>query len=1138
MMKNIKRVTAIICSLVIVMLQMTALAEDTPDGTPEKPFLISNAEEFLNIKNNLTASYRLTENIDFSDTAYQVIGDINSGSFQGTLDGNGHTVKNVTINSSGNKYVGLFGCLEGSVTNLNIENISICDTATRYIGGIAGYVSDSGSITYCNALSGSIRGEYSVIDLNLGGIAGYSVGEINYCKNYMEVLSDGSYNYYNRYKYVGGIVGCGNADNCENNGKIWAYGGSPYAGGISGYGNVSGSKNYGDINGRGYTVGVGGIVGYGGNATDCVNSGVINSTGLSYERSIFAGGIMGYSRSYSLVNNCINSGTVNSTAITNSSDGNSYAGGIIGYGFIRPSVNECINNGNVRSTGGDDAYAGGIAGYNSDTVKCINNGTISGGYAGGIAGGLNGNYSSVSKCVNYGIVSGRYACGIACMSSCYDCLNMGTVFADSYAYGVGNTTYNCSNQGIFDGPSNKVYNIGSDVKNLYSKKPEVQIKTGNRYTIDLELYKYDRELTWESSDGSVATVDENGTVTAVGEGVAIVTAKTVLGISAPTVVTVTGYENAEVKTISKTSASLLYGETLQLSVTTEPVGQESAVTWASNNTTVATVSSTGLVTAKKAGTAAISATINNGKTLYCIVKVTSSSAYVEVESVSIPENDIMLAADDMVMLNAAVIPSNATEKKLVYTSDNESVATVNENGLVTAHSAGTALITATGVNGKSDSCYILVTDADSTSISLSDARGNAGGEAEVKASIVKNPGISAYKLTLKYNASLFTPKEVVLNKKFGGSLTSNAEDANGELNVVWYSNSDNNTNGELFTAVFTVNENAQNGTKGDVSLSYKAGDICNTQGRSFGAYLNPCKITVSEPIPGDVYEDDSVSVYDLTLLSRYVTGLERFSARQIYTADVNNDGEVDIKDVVRLAQYMAGKQGVSLMSLFNTEDSAEINIKTAAKDENGDIYIPVDMKANIAGFKFNVEYDSNSLEILDIVPNTEILAENFQTNLGQENNNGLIITWYDTDNAVIGGTAFVIKARSKDGKPAKISIAEKENNMCDDNERNVIGSYKAGYALQNEMMLDFDDEGVYAYTTAEHIGEKVILWFADYSSDNRLNSCSSNEFLFTEEKTILPEFVPTVNASYVKIMLWDNMNSMMPACDSVKKVIE
>ena len=935
----------------------------------------------------------------------------------------------------------------------------------------------------------------------------------------MEVLSDGSYNYYNRYKYVGGIVGCGNADNCENNGKIWAYGGSPYAGGISGYGNVSGSKNYGDINCSGYGVYAGGIAGWGRNAADCVNSGVVSGTNRSYEYSIYVGGIMGYNISY--VDKCINNGAVSSIAVTNSNYRDSQAGGIIGYGDGGSFVNECINNGNVSSSGGDDAFAGGIIGccYNfgrssacgSYAIKCVNKGTVS---------------------TTYG-----YASGVA-NADCYDCVNKGTVSSSSYLYGVGFRTHNCVNHGIVNGTGSSIYDIGMYVENLYSKKPEVQIKTGNRYTIDLELYKYDRELTWESSDGSVATVDENGTVTAVGEGVAIVTAKTVLGISAPTVVTVTGYENAEVKTISKTSASLLYGETLQLNVTTEPDEQESEVTWASNNTTVATVSSTGLVTAKKAGTAAISATINNGKTLYCIVKVTSSSAYVEVESVSIPENDIMLAADDMVMLNAAVIPSNATEKKLVYTSDNESVATVNENGLVTAHSAGTALITATGVNGKSDSCYILVTDADSTSISLSDARGNAGGEAEVKASIVKNPGISAYKLTLKYNASLFTPKEVVLNKKFGGSLTSNAEDANGELNVVWYSNSDNNTNGELFTVVFTVNENAQNGTKGDVSLSYKAGDICNIQGRSFGAYLNPCKITVSEPIPGDVYEDDSVSVYDLTLLSRYVTGLERFSARQIYTADVNNDGEVDIKDVVRLAQYMAGKQGVSLMSLFNTEDSAEINIKTAAKDENGDIYIPVDMKANIAGFKFNVEYDSNSLEILDIVPNTEILAENFQTNLGQENNNGLIITWYDTDNAVIDGTAFVIKARSKDGKPAKISIAEKENNMCDDNERNVIGSYKAGYALQNEMMLDFDDEGVYAYTTAEHIGEKVILWFADYSSDNRLNSCSSNEFLFTEEKTILPEFVPTVNASYVKIMLWDNMNSMMPACDSVKKVIE
>lgn len=155
--------------------------------------------------------------------------------------------------------------------------------------------------------------------------------------------------------------------------------------------------------------------------------------------------------------------------------------------------------------------------------------------------------------------------------------------------------------------------------------------------------------------------------------------------------------------VNKTTLSLKTGETASLTATVSPSNAtDKTVTWSSSSTKVATVSG-GKVTAVAAGTATITAKAGN-KTATC--SVTVSNATVAVTSISLSRTSLTLSSGDTATLTATVYPDNATDKNVVWTSDNEAVATVN-NGVVTAVSAGTTIIRAQA-GGKSQSCTVTV----------------------------------------------------------------------------------------------------------------------------------------------------------------------------------------------------------------------------------------------------------------------------------------------------------------------------------------------------------------------------------------------------------------------------------------------
>lgn len=226
-------------------------------------------------------------------------------------------------------------------------------------------------------------------------------------------------------------------------------------------------------------------------------------------------------------------------------------------------------------------------------------------------------------------------------------------------------------------------------------------------------------VTWTSSDTAVATVSSDGTVRGVKSGIAKITA-TADGKSASVTVTVTKGGDPVV-TVEKVSisgtgvsgnrATINVGTGLNLTATVTPSNAtDRTVTWKSSNTAVATVNANGSVRGIAAGNAVITATAG-GKSASIVVTVNNGSTPM-LQSVAIAGSGV--AGGEMAMkvgegrqLSVVPTPSNASVAGAVWSSLDDSIATVDGNGKVSAKGEGLTLIMVE-IGGHSDSVLLTV----------------------------------------------------------------------------------------------------------------------------------------------------------------------------------------------------------------------------------------------------------------------------------------------------------------------------------------------------------------------------------------------------------------------------------------------
>lgn len=228
------------------------------------------------------------------------------------------------------------------------------------------------------------------------------------------------------------------------------------------------------------------------------------------------------------------------------------------------------------------------------------------------------------------------------------------------------------------------------------------------------------EVIWTSSNWGVATVTSQGKISAKGEGTTVITAKTKSGKSAScTVVVGKAPESIE---LNKTEYTMGIGQTYILKSTISPADAYTYCNWKSSDVTVATVTSTGKITAKGLGTATITVKTSNGKTATCNVTVKKAP-----ESIALNKKSVTLGVKQTCNLVATLTPVDCATY-CTWKSSNTAVVTVNSSGKLVAKKVGTATISVKTSNGKVATCAVTVKKApDSIALNKSEiviAKGN------------------------------------------------------------------------------------------------------------------------------------------------------------------------------------------------------------------------------------------------------------------------------------------------------------------------------------------------------------------------------------------------------------------------------
>jgi len=198
----------------------------------------------------------------------------------------------------------------------------------------------------------------------------------------------------------------------------------------------------------------------------------------------------------------------------------------------------------------------------------------------------------------------------------------------------------------------------------------------------------------------------------------------------------------ESMTISPTSGTINVGSTLALNATVLPSGAKQTVNWASSNNVVATVNN-GVVTPVSAGTVTITATSTVDNSVKASATITVTNIPVSVTGVSLNTNTASVSKGRTLQLTATVMPTNASNKNLTWSSSNTNVATVSNTGLVTAKELGNTNVTVTTVDGSFTATASITVTAPAASTSITGSFYNStldnnGGEGGVTATNLNN----------------------------------------------------------------------------------------------------------------------------------------------------------------------------------------------------------------------------------------------------------------------------------------------------------------------------------------------------------------------------------------------------------------
>ena len=427
-------------------------------------------------------------------------------------------------------------------------------------------------------------------------------------------------------------------------------------------------------------------------------------------------------------------------------------------------------------------------------------------------------------------------------------------------------------------------------------------------------------IKWFSKDETIATVDNNGVIQAIDHGETDIYAvvDTVMAICHVNV----NVALVEALTLNATQLLLEPDDIFTLIATANPdYAENKAVEWEipENDVIVHFINGNSInIGTLQEGTVTVTAHAVDGSNLTASCVITVQQDIVHATSVELNQTSAGLNEGETLQLTATVMPEDATDKSVIWATSDATVATVDQNGLVTAVAPGTATITASTVDGSelTASCEVTVNgltynnslDADALTVYCGDEKqlairmNNESSITAVQCDIYLPDGISIATEDGDYLIDL------VPARKASNHVVSTNDLPNGAIRLFITSATSKpfkGNEGDLFVLNLVVADDAESG---DYSLDFRNVILSDTEAHPYYAPDLNVPVSIRDYIKGDVNSDRTVNVADYVATANYILELDPhpflFAA-----ADIDENGTVNVSDLVGVANIALSFMG-------------------------------------------------------------------------------------------------------------------------------------------------------------------------------------------------------------------------------------
>ena len=368
--------------------------------------------------------------------------------------------------------------------------------------------------------------------------------------------------------------------------------------------------------------------------------------------------------------------------------------------------------------------------------------------------------------------------------------------------------------------------------------------------------------------------------------------------------TITVKEVPKVVSISiPSSLSLYIGANYSFSPVIYETGASTTLTWSSSNPAVVTVNAKGVLNAVGLGDATISCVAHNGVTATCQVHVDP----IWTTGITLDRTSCQLQKNETIKLNATVIPANATLRDITWTSSNESVATVTQDGTVTGLSAGVCDIKAMASHDGRIYATCQITVIKDNRLATNGATICQGAQGGLALQLVNEDEIAGLQFDIVLPTGIDVASKTLFARGENHTISSNKlPDADNTWRFVVLSTSGDNIIGSEGTLANITLQIADNMALGDYQLT-----ISNTVlTKSDGTKLYPTDVQgvihIIEPTMGDVNNDGDVDIADAIAVVNHI--LKKEATVFVNTAaDMNSDGIIDIGDAIAIVNVILKK---------------------------------------------------------------------------------------------------------------------------------------------------------------------------------------------------------------------------------------